>query len=98
MPAVPCADSETVCVQFPPDATAAEPLHRQLLSEWIGASAPLVLDLARCNRLSGRTLALLQMTRNTADASGRSLEIRLGHANWKEFRAVCGLSEVTSEN
>lgn len=97
MPAVPCADSEAVCVPFPPDATAAEPLHRQLLSEWIGASAPLVLDLTRCNRLSGRTLALLLMARNTADATGRRLEIQLGHPHWKEFRAVCGLGEVTSE-
>lgn len=97
MPAVPCADSEAVRVQLPPDATVAEPLHRQLLSEWSSASAPLVLDLTRCNRFSGRTLALLQMARNTADATGRRLEIQLGHPSWKELRAVCGLGEVNSE-
>lgn len=97
MPDVSCADSEAVSVQLPPDATAAEPLHRQLLSEWTGATAPLVLDLTRCNRISGRMLALLQMARNTADATGRRLEIRLGHPDWKELRSVCGLSDVASQ-
>lgn len=56
----------------------------------------IVVDLARPSVIDGRCLAALLMARNSAEASGRPFQIKLGHEDWVEFQKLDGLREVVS--
>lgn len=51
----------------------------------------IIVDLTRPSAINGPSVAAILMARNSAQAAGKTLKVKLGHSDWTVFAQLAGL-------
>lgn len=70
----------------------------QLLEALQSNLSEVIVDLARARVINGQGVAAVLMARNSAEAAGRTLKVRLGRSRQAGFAKITGIDAVLIED